>query len=176
MGTKIVSRYGGLVCVQFISVILTIIWFGVIAMCMYGYFVITAGKAGTDQNGNTVYNYSPNGWVIFALILSLYWSLEVNSNISHTTACGVAGAWYFTPPDRRLPRPTYKAFNRSMTTSFGSICMGSLIVALLEIVRALVNGLAGNNNNMLSKYIYIDIFIYFIFVHDRNEIIIGQYM
>eukprot|EP01084_Bolivina_argentea_P172128 298185_1 len=101
--------------------------------------IITDGEQGTDE---------PNGWIILSILLALYWSLEVNSNISHTTACGVSATWYFTPSERGMKRPTYKAFNRSMTTSFGSICMGSLIVAVLELIRTIVNSAARNNNNL----------------------------
>lgn len=85
LGSMIVGQFSGVVCVQFTTVILTIIWFAVIAICMWGYFIITAGDAKVDENGNVYYDYNPNGWVIFGLVVSLYWSIEVNSNISHTT-------------------------------------------------------------------------------------------
>mmetsp|Transcript_22675 Transcript_22675/g.36245 ORF Transcript_22675/g.36245 Transcript_22675/m.36245 type:complete len:501 (+) Transcript_22675:38-1540(+) len=150
LGSMIVGQFSGVVCVQFTAVIFTIIWFAVIAICMWGYFIITAGDAKVDENGNVYYDYNANGWVIFGLVVSLYWSLEVNSNISHTTACGVSAVWYFTPQDRPIRGPTYSAFNRAMTTSFGSICMGSLIVALLEILRAMVNALISEKQNILT--------------------------
>ncbi len=37
-----------------------------------------------------------------------------------------------------------------MTTSFGSICLGSLIVAILEFIRAIVNSLLRDSNNICA--------------------------
>ena len=44
----------------------------------------------TEDNDTRVY-----GWVLFLMLISLYWGCEVNSNIGHTSFCGVAAVWYF---------------------------------------------------------------------------------
>eukprot|EP00485_Elphidium_margaritaceum_P000113 CAMPEP_0202693902 /NCGR_PEP_ID=MMETSP1385-20130828/7904_1 /ASSEMBLY_ACC=CAM_ASM_000861 /TAXON_ID=933848 /ORGANISM="Elphidium margaritaceum" /LENGTH=500 /DNA_ID=CAMNT_0049349655 /DNA_START=32 /DNA_END=1534 /DNA_ORIENTATION=- len=150
LGSMIIGKFSGVVVVQVLTVLFTIIWFAVIAMCAWGYFIITSGDAQVTDEGYIYYNYDPNGWVIVALLMSLYWTLEVNSNISHCTACGVAAVWYFTPRTRALRSPTYKAFNRSMTSSFGSICLGSLFVAIIEMLRALVNAVARGERNICA--------------------------
>ena len=53
--------------------------------------------------------------------------------------------WYFNDP-RDVGNPTGPAFKRTMTTSFGSVCFGSLIVAVLEAIRALINNARQQNN------------------------------
>ena len=68
----------------------------------------------------------------------MYWGFQVNKNISHTTTCGVAATWYFSTVIEHKPTPA--AFKRTMTTSFGSVCLGSLIVAFLQAVRAMLRG------------------------------------
>ena len=41
-----------------------------------------------------------------------------------------------------------------MTTSFGSICLGSLIVAFLQAVRAMLRNARGGRGGMLS-YLFV---------------------
>ena len=48
-------------------------------------------------------------------------------------ACaGTAASWYFQTNERH---PTRAALRRACTTSFGSVCMGSAVVAVLRTVR-----------------------------------------
>lgn len=68
----------------------------------------------------------------------MYWGFQVNKNVSHTTTCGVCATWYFSTVVDHKPTP--RAFKRTMTTSFGSVCLGSLIVAFLQAVRAMLRG------------------------------------
>eukprot|EP01083_Nonionella_stella_P006817 19723_1 len=51
-------------------------------------------------------------------------------NVLHTTTCGVPTTWYFNPV--ALINPSRASLKRAMTSSFGSICFGSLLVALLH--------------------------------------------
>ena len=62
-------------------------------------------------------------------------------NIVHCTTAGAVGSWWFvaTPQD-----PVWGAFRRACTTSFGSICLGSLIVAVLSAIRAMINAARRN--------------------------------
>lgn len=64
---------------------------------------------------------------------------------------GIFGTWYFST-SFKLPRSAgWAAFKRSVTTSFGSICFGSLIVALLDMLRAalrLLQNQAAADGNM----------------------------
>lgn len=41
-----------------------------------------------------------------------------------------------------VQNPTLKSAKRAMTTSFGSICYGSLIIALIQTLRAIVRNAA----------------------------------
>ncbi len=48
--------------------------------------------------------------------------------------------------------PTMKSFKRAMTTSFGSICLGSLLVAILQTLRAIFRSLRNGRNQFLVWY------------------------
>jgi len=61
-------------------------------------------------------------------------------NVVHATVAGSIATWYFNPAGSTPPNPTLASFKRSMTTSFGSICLGSLIVAFVRTLRFMVEG------------------------------------
>jgi len=70
------------------------------------------------------------------LILAFYWSFEVWKNILSVTISGVVGSWYFFSKTKNAPKmPIFYALKRAITYSFGSIVLGSLIVAILKTAR-----------------------------------------
>lgn len=70
----------------------------------------------------------------FFMLISFYWGLQVFKNIGHVTVSGtVATFWY----NSESAGATGSSFKRATTTSFGSICFGSLLVAILQALRAL---------------------------------------
>lgn len=70
----------------------------------------------------------------FFMLISFYWGLQVFKNIGHVTVSGtVATFWY----NSESAGATGSSLKRATTTSFGSICFGSLLVAILQALRAL---------------------------------------
>ncbi|CAK5237080.1 unnamed protein product [Aphanomyces euteiches] len=69
---------------------------------------------------------------VFFMLLSLFWGLQVLRNIVHCTAAGAIGEWWFSPDTTHAVQ---RALQRATTTSFGSICFGSLIVATLSALQ-----------------------------------------
>merc|ERR1719335_303226 len=65
--------------------------------------------------------------MFIALVFSFYWTSEVISNTLHTTVSGVVGRWYF-----KAQGGTSEALTRSLTKSFGSVCFGSFIMAVVK--------------------------------------------
>ena len=86
-----------------------------------------------------VYAFSEGNDVALLLLLSLYWGFEICKNILHATVCGVTGAWYFS---KDTSEPTKPALKRTLTTIFGSICFGSMIVAILQVIKAVLRSQA----------------------------------
>lgn len=77
--------------------------------------------------------------IVFLLFVSYYWVHEVLKNTMHVTTAGVIGTWWFVPDEANSccsPALTDSAV-RATTTSFGSICFGSLLVAVVQALRAL---------------------------------------
>lgn len=76
------------------------------------------------------------GLIVF-ITFAGYWISEVLKNVIHVTIAGVYGSWFFlsNSPQGMPKGATRGAFKRSMTTSFGSISFGSLLVALIQLLR-----------------------------------------
>jgi len=95
-----------------------------------------ACNAGTSCSSSTV------AGLIFFEVFSYYWTSEVINNlILATLAGGPFGSWYyFGPKGQGMPeKPTRKAFVRASTSSLGSIALGSLIVAIFDIIRLILS-------------------------------------
>src|SRR5206468_3847559 len=92
------------------------------------------------EGGNSSAN-SARFALYVALALSFYWTAFVIKYSVHVSVSGVAATWYFqtglnvfTPP-----HPVLNSVKRALTTSFGSICLGSLILAAIRVTRILID-------------------------------------
>ena len=74
-------------------------------------------------------------------------------NLLHVTIAGVVGTWWFAPHEARscCSSSVIDSFIRASTTSFGSICLGSLLVAMIQVLHQLVHDARrnGRGNNLL---------------------------
>jgi len=85
-------------------------------------------------------------WVTFFLVLSFFWTTEVCKNVVHITTSRRMHAWYFSmgeadgsivskgevDAEGNDVNPVRQALTRALTTSFGSVCYGSLLVSVVE--------------------------------------------
>lgn len=95
---------------------------------------------------NAVLNTYPG--MAFLLFLSFYWTHQVLKNTMHVTTAGVIGTWWFAPDEASsfCSRSIGDSFVRATTYSFGSICFGSFIVALIQALRQLNRQLRENRD------------------------------
>jgi len=73
--------------------------------------------------------------IYFVAVLIFIWGAQVAYNVCHVTYCGVFGRWYFQAETSSAVR---KSLGVAMTTSFGSICFGSLLVAAVRALEAVL--------------------------------------
>ncbi|KAJ3066986.1 putative choline transporter, neither null mutation nor overexpression affects choline transport, partial [Quaeritorhiza haematococci] len=97
--------------------------------------------------------------VVLFLAFVLYWTSQVIGNVVHVTISGLFATVYFmgsavpgtatTTRKFNVPvqNPTAKSAKRAMTTSFGSICYGSLIIAIVQLIREIVNAVLNNSDD-----------------------------
>ncbi|TPX61697.1 hypothetical protein PhCBS80983_g00930 [Powellomyces hirtus] len=106
-----------------------------------------ASFAGMMQYFET--NNSGNGLrylTIVFMLFALYYASQVISNVVHVTVSGLFATYYFMGqpggPQGKvtipIKNPTAASAKRALTTSFGSICFGSLVIAILQTIRAML--------------------------------------
>lgn len=138
---NIASEYKAVYVVAVLSMIAQIVysaWFAVTLVSAYIKYD-PSSSAGCTAGGGSCGTGSVIVVVIF-LTFSYYWTSQVIQNVAFTTICGTYGSYYFCSGSQGgMPKnPTWGSFKRASTYSFGSICFGSLIIALIQLVRAFV--------------------------------------
>jgi len=77
--------------------------------------------------------------------------MQLIKAVLHATVAGTVGSWYFLSPN--VPRnPTARALRRALSTSFGSLCLGSLVVAILQVLRALARSASKKSGGTLRSF------------------------
>lgn len=126
----LVSALGGIVTVAFAA------WFSVTLVAIYvAYEPDSTGTNPSCQNGGCS-TAKVIGLIVY-VTFAMYWFSEWIKNTVHTTIAGVYGSWYFWSKSAGgMPKgSTRGAFRRATTYSFGSISFGSLIIAIINMLR-----------------------------------------
>jgi len=123
------------------SLIYGIVWSTTIAGYQY--------SNSSNEDGSS-YESNPNKVVDIAMIFSIIWSLQVFGNLGAVTTAGTVGKWWFEAEgsDSRSGccGDACDAAKRSMTTSFGSICFGSLLVAIIRTLEQIAESAKNDND------------------------------
>lgn len=93
-----------------------------------------------------------SGFLIFLFLLSYYWTSQVIANVVTVTTAGTVGTWWFYPLEARscCSKAVRDSYGRSLTTSFGSICLGSLLVAIVQALQETVYQMRDGDDSMLA--------------------------
>jgi len=132
--TSVTRKFPATIFVGFVGCFIACLWYGIIA-------VTIVASISYFQNQNETVAY-----IVYVFILfSFYFSSQVINNTVHVTIAGVFATYYFCGVNEpgtnkievNVKNPTVKSFKRAITTSFGSICFGSLIIAIIQTLEAL---------------------------------------
>ncbi|KAL2004558.1 hypothetical protein VTN00DRAFT_3443 [Thermoascus crustaceus] len=126
----LVSALGGITAVAFSS------WFSVTLVAIYVAYEPNSGGVNPACANGGCSRSTVIGLIVY-VTFAMYWLSEWLKNTIHTTIAGVYGSWYFWS---RLPGGPPKgctrgAFVRATTYSFGSVSFGSLIIAIINMLR-----------------------------------------
>eukprot|EP00591_Stephanopyxis_turris_P002579 CAMPEP_0195518252 /NCGR_PEP_ID=MMETSP0794_2-20130614/12641_1 /TAXON_ID=515487 /ORGANISM="Stephanopyxis turris, Strain CCMP 815" /LENGTH=483 /DNA_ID=CAMNT_0040647191 /DNA_START=110 /DNA_END=1561 /DNA_ORIENTATION=+ len=134
-GLTAVKKNCGVSIVAYLFAILSVAWFYLWSFVAIGIVVME-----TCDEFTRVCDGQLNGAYLFLLFLSFFFTLQVIQNSVHVTVAGVVGTWWFSPEDSGCCSTAVLGSTfRTLTSSFGSICFGSLLVAILQALRQLVN-------------------------------------
>jgi hypothetical protein len=109
-------------------------------------FVISGCNAAGECQSET------SGIIIFLFMVSFFWTVQVARNVVHVTVAGTVGTWWFDPltASSCCSRGVRDSWFRAMTFSFGSICFGSLIVAVIQAFKEMVHQMREQDDGILA--------------------------
>ena len=137
----LVSAIGGIASVAFGA------WFSVTLVSVYVKYEPSSGgtnpacTAGSGSSGAGGCSTAKVIGLIVFITFAGYWITEWIKNTMHSIVAGVYGSWFFCAgkPGGMPKGATRGAARRSLTYSFGSICFGSLVVAIINMIRQAVS-------------------------------------
>ncbi|ORX85667.1 DUF580-domain-containing protein [Anaeromyces robustus] len=147
---SVTRRFPATIVVGFIGCVVAALWYGFISFTLVA--AMTYIKDKSEGAAYVVYVF---------LVFSFFFSSQVINNTVHVIISGVFATYYFRgvvePGTNNIEidvrNPTIKSFKRAITTSFGSICFGSLIIAVIQtlefLARQTKNEAAENENYIL---------------------------
>ena len=116
------------------------ILFSTVVVATYMKYNPTSENGGCDVTGGGCSHAKVIG-ILVAVFFCGYYITEVIRNVMHVSVSGVFGSWYYRyKSDQGMPKwPAFGALKRALTVSFGSICFGSLIVAIIDTMHQFLN-------------------------------------
>lgn len=145
----LVSAIGGLIATAFAA------WYSVTLVSVYVKYEPSPNNPACSQGAGGCSTAKVAGLVAF-ITFAAYWISEWLKNTIHTTISGVYGSWYFNSQNYPT-KVTRGALRRSLTYSFGSICFGSLVVAIINFLRQLASVAqqqAASQGDILATILY----------------------
>lgn len=106
------------------------LWITLVILGYLAYYIKrTGGMSAEPSDGDS--------GAIYFFFFVLLWGSGVIGNVSHMAYCGVFSRWYFEEDEA----PLLKSLHVATVTSFGSICFGTMMVAAINTVEAVVRGI-----------------------------------
>ncbi|KAI9202842.1 plasma-membrane choline transporter-domain-containing protein [Polychytrium aggregatum] len=128
-----------------ISLFFIVTWlatsYGITNIVLNKYFTVDPSSGQIVQSNNTMLIS-----VLVGLALILFWTLQVIQNVVYVTCSGLLALVFYqgtldASGKIHIPTqlPTLRAAGRALTSSFGSICFGSLLISIIQTLRYLAN-------------------------------------
>ncbi|KAI9216289.1 plasma-membrane choline transporter-domain-containing protein [Blastocladiella britannica] len=152
--TGVTQKYPGTVwvavCGLLVNLAFSAWWIVTVVACTLVYGETTTRTA---SGGQKVSPLMYPVWVF--LMFSMYWTSQVIQNTVHVTISGVFASYYFMAGSQQgMPsNPTMGALKRATTTSFGSICYGSLLIAIIRTLKAIMKQAQQNTDSAAAQFV-----------------------
>jgi len=137
----LIDKYPATVAVPFVAAICHVVW-----NIIWIFAFASAYTLSIPSNPNNGTDLSILVYVVF--VFFYYWAGQVFTNTVHVTICGVFGTWYFQM--NNMQNPTRNSAKRALTTSFGSICYGALLIAIIKTLRFLAEQSRRSKSGMVA--------------------------
>jgi len=153
--TTLTKKYYGTIIIGLVGLIVQVGWTLLWIVTLVGakdkfYESSGCGETQTAKGRSSFSCSQPTLYlVVLYLVFSFYWTSQVIKTIIHVTDSGVFATFYFLEgtPQGTGSVPTLSSLKRACTTSIGSICYGSLIIALLNTTRFILRSVARGDDD-----------------------------
>jgi len=154
-GIKAVKTNCGLTVVAYLMTMLGMVYTLIWILAVIGVYDKTSDCDGDDCEEE------PNYGVMFILFVFYFWMQQVTQNVVHVTVAGTVGTWWFYPAEAAscCSKAITDSFCRATTYSFGSICFGSLLVAIVQACRQLIEMAKQNDDGNALLLCLLDCFL-----------------
>ena len=134
---EIITLYPSTILLSLVSLLLQIGWMCATLFAIYTVTILAKVQSDDQQ-----------GWVIGVSIYILFtftWTQQTVRNLVHTSISGLFATFYFNGHLQnnqvvlQVSNPLLKSIKRTMTTSFGSVALGSLIIAVVDTLRVILH-------------------------------------
>ena len=138
-GVAAIKSNGGIVLIVVLFGGLLFSWMVMWTISLFEVMNITED---CNNNGTCDVRVHQPGWAVL-WVMFLFWTQQVFKNVIHTTVAGTVGTWYFEPQEASscCSSGICSSLSRSLTYSFGSICFGSLCVAILQTLDYIIKSM-----------------------------------
>ena len=151
--TSVVKQHPAMIGVTFGSLFPMAVWLMVIALGMYAVVSMDLTDRG-NEGGDPYYDEDNNdagisygAWGLTVLLaFSWFWAMQVVRAVVHVTCSGSFASWYFLSGTNPVPNPTVGSLKRACSYSFGSVCLGALIVAIVQTLRYILRSVRRSRN------------------------------
>lgn len=138
----VMRRYPSTLFTSFIGIIVSGLFsvlFSTVIVATYVKYDPESNNEGCSVGGGSCSKSKLIGILVFVFFAGYYIS-EVIRNVIHVSIAGVYGTWYYLAnSDQGEPKhPCLGALKRALTYCFGSICFGSLIVSIIQLIKGLI--------------------------------------
>ncbi|KAF9358246.1 putative choline transporter, neither null mutation nor overexpression affects choline transport [Mortierella sp. AD094] len=159
--TSVTRKYHGTLVVAFSGLFVQIAWssFWIFSLAInYSVFQRISNcrvEETSDGKNKMVCDNNQLYMVMVYLNFVMFWNSEVIKNVVHVTVSGVFGVYYFFEGSAAgaPSSPTLASAKRALSTSFGSICFGSLLIAILQTLRYILNSLKSDSDDGLMAFL-----------------------
>ncbi|KAF9432704.1 putative choline transporter, neither null mutation nor overexpression affects choline transport [Entomortierella beljakovae] len=159
--TSVTRKYPATLAVAFTGLFTQIAWSSL------WIFSLAVNYSVFQRNSNCRIEETPEGkgklvcdnnqlyFVMIYLHFVMFWNTEIIKNIVHVTISGVFGVYYFFEGSAAgaPSSPTLSSAKRALTTSFGSICFGSLLIALIQTLRYVLENLKNDSDEGIGAFL-----------------------
>jgi hypothetical protein len=156
--TVVQANYTGIMLTALCMMLLQFGWLYIWSLTSYGAHLALAEDTRNDDDNDYEDGVTPvQGLAIAGLLLSLYWGVQTISTVNQATVAGTVGCWWFQPLREQAVQGS---LFRAATTSFGTVCFGSLLIAIVSTVRRIVDSLRDTSRrnqrrNQLTEFMIV---------------------